>query len=437
MIKQKWWWSLRAKMVYAMLLAGILGISTFFLVQTGSSELIDFYYLNRTAIIRRNEEHAQSLNQYVQENQVRSTDTKAIGQWLAQEGNLYLLLYRDESYAYGTGWWGVDAQGNLYRNNASADHAVFTIFFVDGPVTAEILDYSISRLYTFCDIASMAFACAVFTLVILLYNRYVTKSVIELSQTVRQVSGGNFDKEIQLKGKDELSLLARETDVMRRTILGRIQKEKMAYQANSDLLTAISHDIRTPLTALIGYLDLAAGGQYQSPEQLREYLTVSRDKAMQLKDLTEKLFQYFLAFGAGEEPMALELYDAQPVLEQLLGESVALLRLKGFRVHEAPLKESCRIGADMQYLKRVFDNLFSNVEKHADKSRPVVVMAEKEANLLRICISNWVPESPNPVESTKIGLKTCQKVMERLRGQLILYQEKSQFVAEVVLPLYR
>ena len=75
-----------------------------------------------------------------------------------------------------------------------------------------------------------------------------------------------------------------------------MKNEQMAVQANTDLITAISHDIRTPLTALLGYLDLAVEGQYDSEQTLKQYLHVSQEKALQLKSMTDELFQYFLVF---------------------------------------------------------------------------------------------------------------------------------------------
>ena len=428
--------SLWAKLLYALLLAAALGIGTFFLLQAGSNYLIERLYLNETAIRHRNNNLAQEFQKFVVQNELASTDTQKISAWIREQGDLYILFYDDETYAYGSGWWGIDQEGNRYVNNsAAAQNAVCNIVFTDGKLAVELCDYSVQKLFTAGGVMSVILACVVFTLVVSFYNRHVTATVIRLSQDVREIGSGNIDKAIYIKGDDELAVLAKEVDAMRRAILGQIQKEKQAYQANSDLITAISHDIRTPLTALIGYLDLMVAGQYDSDDQRRQYLEACQEKSMQLKDLTERLFQYFTAFSGSELPVDNQTYDAQLVLEQLLGEPVAQLRLKGFRVHEAPLKEACEFSTDMLYLKRVFDNLFLNVEKHADLKKPVVVMAEKEAGALHICVSNWIPDTPNRVESTKIGLKTCQRIMEQLHGQLRITEEKAQFVAEVIVPL--
>ena len=147
---------------------------------------------------------------------------------------------------------------------------------------------------------------------------------------------------------------------MRETIVERTRNEQTALQANSDLITAMSHDIRNPLTSLIGYLDLLEMQQAQLPEDLRRYVLASRDKAYQLKDLTGEMFRYFLVFSRGDQETHPEPYDAQILCAQLLGECAEELRSRGLTsisccsAHPAPLRPMRRCSS------RVTDNLLSN-----------------------------------------------------------------------------
>lgn len=155
---------------------------------------------------------------------------------------------------------------------------------------------------------------------------------------------------------------------------------------------------------------------------------------MQLKSMTDELFQYFLVFGREELPMQMERYQAEILLEQILGEHCALLQMNGFRVKTilSPQGEIC---VDVKYLRRVFDNLFSNIEKYADRGKPVAVLVEQQDAQLRICICNAIPDQPNRTVSTKIGLKSARAILEQMHGKLLTTADRKRFVVEVVLPL--
>ena len=99
-----------------------------------------------------------------------------------------------------------------------------------------------------------------------------------------------------------------------------------------------------------------------------------------------------------------------------------------------PLELNCFIQVDVLYLKRVLDNLFDNVRKYADPARPVTVGVFDEADELHVCIGNTVAQLTSPVESNKIGLKTCQKILGQMNGRLVRHEEAGKFSAEIVLP---
>ena len=142
--------------------------------------------------------------------------------------------------------------------------------------------------------------------------------------------------QLEPKGRDEISQLTASVEQMRLSLLRKTSEEQRALQQNSDLITAMSHDIRNPLTALLGYLDLAKNGQYRSEEELQSFLDAAYGKAEQLKTLTDELFRYSLLFGCKELPMQMESYDARLLLEQLLGESRVQLQQQGFMVQLLP-----------------------------------------------------------------------------------------------------
>ena len=298
-----------------------------------------------------------------------------------------------------------------------------------------VCDISEGGLYFTAQMVVLGLAFAVFITIMLLFTHSVTRKISRLSAEVNAVSSGVLLEPISATGSDELARLAQDVNHMRDAIAERARGEQTAWQANSDLITALSHDIRNPLTSLIGYLELLEMEQDRLPEELRQYVRSGLDKAYRLKDLTGEMFRYFLVFGRQEQDLQMETYDAQILLEQLLGEYTAELRGHGFRVNTVTLQTPCRVRTDVHMLKRVVDNLMSNLQKYADPNEWLTILAGVEDGALHVCFANRTKQLSGQVESNRIGLRTCGAIMDLLGGEFCTYKEADGFTAELILPL--
>ena len=212
------------------------------------------------------------------------------------------------------------------------------------------------------------------------------------------------------------------------------EAQQQALEKNQSLISAMSHDIRNPLTALLGYLDLAKNGQYRSQEELQQYLDASYSKAEQLKMLTDELFRYSLVFGAQELPIQLESFDAAALLDQMVGEGIVMLEQKGYTIRRAVQPVSCQIQVDASYFKRVLDNLADNICKYADPAKPIHVLVAQESGALTLCVSNTILKNPGQVESNRIGLRICEKIMRQMGGTFEKRQTEDTFTVTLTLP---
>lgn len=181
------------------------------------------------------------------------------------------------------------------------------------------------------------------------------------------------------------------------------------------MLTSISHDIRTPLTAMIGFSEMM--DEETDMDFIKQYARICREKAYQLKNLTDQMFRYFLVYGNAEMESRLENYEARTFLEQFLGEYAAALSISGYQVDFQNLEQNCIIETDVALLRRVFDNIFSNIEKYADKKQEITIRVSQENASLIIILENVIDECLDAGESTHIGVKICRKVMDTLGGQ--------------------
>ena len=422
-------------MILALILSLAVGIGCYFGCYRLGVWTINHGYMAPDAVELRNQRHERSLQQYVDSNGVSSRDTVAIEQWLRREKNASVIVYQAQGDPYEAGTWGTSQllDDTTQNDLATLGYSFYTVQFADGAYRVALCDYSESRLFGYAQIGALVLAFVAYSCIAFGFTRRLARRVTRLSEAVS--AAGALNQTIPVTGTDELARLAQNVNTMRETIVERTRNEQTALQANSDLITAMSHDIRNPLTSLIGYLDLLEMSQDRLPEDLRSYVLASRDKAYQLKDLTGEMFRYFLVFSRGEQETHPEPYDAQILCAQLLGECAAELRSRGFDVNLLLLTTPCTVTTDVQMLKRVTDNLLSNIEKYADPAARLTILAECEGERLHVCFANRARRELARVESNHIGLRTCEAILKLLGGQFFTHRTGDDFSAEFVLPL--
>ena len=429
--------SLRFKLLIMLLIALACGTAMFFFANWAGDTLIERRYMSEKAIAARERSIVSELQAYVQENGISSRDTDAVARWSMRKADTYIMLYKNQKLAYEAGWWGVDDVDSVDAAPLNSSQAgVYPVYFTDGPMQAVVYDFSESRLYTLTTIVSVVLGCFVLVCFMLSYNSRITRTIMTISSEVDQIGRGDLNATLEMPhGHDELAQLTGSVEQMRRSLLRKTEEEKTALKQNSDLITALSHDIRNPLTALLGYLEIIQAQQSKLPPDVAGYLAACQERAGRIKQLTDELFRYSLLFSNDQLPLRMEDYDAYVLLEQLLGEAQAELESAGFSVRMVMPDTFCRVRVDVQYFKRVLDNLFANVRKYAEPAQPVSIAVLPEEDGLHICICNTVRADPGPVESNKIGLRTAEKILTQMGGRFLRHEADGKFTAEAVLPL--
>ena len=421
-------------MLYVSLLGVLLGAVLYFSMVALGQMLIDTVYMREENVAQRKAEIYSRLSSYVIRNDVSGKDTAALAQWTAENNYVTILLYDNGSRHRGfSGGKAIGTDSEIVYDSARYGR-LYPLRFSDGVYLIAIVDNSQVRESLLVNAAAVAIAGGGFILLLLLYMNYLTRRIIVLSRAAEELGAGKLEQSISAQGSDELSALARSMEEMRLSLIHQIGSESRAWQANTELLTAISHDIRTPMTSMIGYLGLLNESDFSDVERCRQFSRSAYSKAMDLKDLTDELFKYFLVFGSAELKLEMERYDGRLLLEQLVSEAEFSLTEAGFRVQRMEFSGECSILTDPLYLKRVMDNLVSNVMKYGDKSKRVVILSELQNGLLSLCISNSITRSLNRVESTKIGLRTCKRIMEQMGGSFSTETDGEHFAAELRIP---
>jgi len=431
--------SLDAKILYIIILALLCALLVYFVAYGLGTMALDQIYMSQESVSARQAAFYTDFSQFVARYQVRGDDGQSIAQWTVDNAYVTVLVFQGGELQL-RAWDGIvqtasDMQGYERLLYASQYNKLYPMGFADGQYQIAIGDNTDVREDQINWNISLLLAVVSFFAVVLWYMRRLTRRVILLSQEAGAIGAGDLGHPITVKGADELAELATDVDSMRRSVIQRMGNEKRAWEANSELITAISHDIRTPMTSLLGYLDLLHEGSFESPEQGRQFAASARDKAMELKDLTDELFRYFLVFSRSELELNMESFDARLLLEQLLGEAEFDLSDAGFTVSRIEFEGECGVRADPLYLKRVLDNLVSNAKKYADRERPILVVTERKDDSISVCMSNYVAAAAPRVESTKIGLRTCEKIMTAMGGSFTTTRDEEHFAAEFTLPV--
>ena len=460
--------SLSAKLLLATLLSLLCALAAYFTVFWVASAAVNRYYMSADAVAERKAGIYTDLNRFVTAGNVAGNDAEALQRFLLDRAYVSVTVYSPEELGLPTGreeTLQAGKAGNAENTEAAAemqeaqdtqdalaagpavqplalyrrDDAIGKLYpmrFSDGIYYIAITDNSRTRE----DMLNRGMAAAVATVVLISvlfwYTSRLTRRIIRLSQETAAVGAGDLDADITVNGNDEIAGLAADIDGMRDAIIERMGNEKRAWEANSELITAMSHDIRTPMTSLLGYLGLLNNGRPLPEDEQKRYLEAAYGKSLALKELTDELFKYFLVFGHSDLELHREIFDAHLLLQQLLGEAQFDLQDAGYGVQSIDrLEDGITLDTDAAMLKRVLDNLVSNIKKYADREMPVVFLTEEKDSVVTITVSNGVTERRGGTESTKIGLRTCEKILSALGGEFSTTRDETHFAAEFTLPV--
>ena len=399
---------------------------------------VDRFYMSEASVSSRNERLSEDFQAFVSRDGISSDQFDDIILWFNSGVEADMIIYEADG-AFDVGVWGHERLTEAEFENGAPQQWGYTFFditFANGTRRVAIADCSDLYIYEQVRIFAMIVAFVVFVGSLFAYTRRIARLLRNFTADVSTLSRPQADHIDEKRTIRELSILASEVNRMHDIITDHTHSAQDALQANRELITALSHDIRNPLTSLIGYLDLLGMEEDALTETQRQYLAASTEKADRIRALTSEMFRYFLLFSGEKPPVQTERVDAQILLEQMLGEHAIDLESRGFLVHSDALQTPCEIDVDIQMLHRVFDNLFSNIGKYADPAEPIELSAAVQEGRLHVFVRNAVNPAPrNNVESNHVGLRTCAAIMELLGGTFRAEEQGGVFTAELTLPM--
>ena len=318
-------------------------------------------------------------------------------------------------------------------NDALADEdSLYPVYFSDGTLIVAVADFSEEFFSNIVLAISILAGLLVIAVIMICYFGTITKRITLLQKNVRKIEEGDLEHKVAQRGRDEIALLASDIESMRDSIVDNMTREKRAWEANAGLITAMSHDIRTPLTVLLGYLDLI---EMQNDGKISEdYIASCRENALRLKNLSDDMFSYFLVFGKGEGEIVLSRVDARMLMEHVVSEYALLLSETGYTLESRGEVPNVSLDIEEMYFRRVMDNIFSNIIKYAEPSSPIVLGVTCDDERLTFYCENKIRTGEEHPESNGIGLRTCEKMMEEMGGGMTFGENGEIFTIAITLP---
>ncbi|MEK8127777.1 ATP-binding protein [Paenibacillus filicis] len=234
---------------------------------------------------------------------------------------------------------------------------------------------------------SLLSALALFIFLFYFLTQKKMRYVEELAGGLRIIATGNLDHRVVERSRDELGALARGMNQMVDDLQFKMEEERRAERLKNELITNVSHDLRTPLTLIMGYLRLLHDKNYDSKEQEASYISIAYNKSEKLKGLIDDLFEY-TKLSNQDVPLNKRGVAINELLDQLLEEYVTLSEENGLKLVRSIPHERLKVNADVDKMIRVFDNLLGNAIKYSPKPGTIAVGLAKDGNCAVIRVSN-------------------------------------------------
>lgn len=240
----------------------------------------------------------------------------------------------------------------------------------------------------------------IFSVTFLLLQERSAVYIGRISDAIRNISEGDLNTVIEVEGDDEFSSMAANLNKMVEDIRRLMDKEREAERTKNELITNVAHDLRTPLTSIIGYLELLSSKSSPLPlEMQKKYIDIAYSKSKRLEKLIDDLFG-FTKLNYGKISMRVSKVDIIKLLGQLLEESYPNFSSKNLSYELQSNVPAKVITADGNLLARLFDNLINNAIKYGAEGKRVLVKVNASQETVQVSVINYgyvIPKEELPL----------------------------------------
>ena len=227
-----------------------------------------------------------------------------------------------------------------------------------------------------------------------LIRRYRQMQLHHIIDELHYIASGHFDHRVPFRVTGDVQRVVDSVNALVDSVIHSMDEERAIEKSKDELITNVSHDIRTPLTSIIGYLGLIEDKQYHSQADLLKYTHTAFLKSKQMKSLVEDLFEY-TKVRQTDTPLSLTNIDLAAMLEQLAASFELEAQKKGMTIGASSTPSVLMMEADPEKLVRIFNNLVANALKYGDGGKQINLIAKQiNDNELEVRVTNDGPKIP-------------------------------------------
>lgn len=309
-------------------------------------------------------------------------------------------------------------------------------------------------LVSFMLVTVIATICF-FIIYFLLFIKRIVKDMTYISDRIIDIADGKSDEKIIIERQDEIGEIAGRINEMTEQINQLITSERDALQSNKDLIACVAHDLRTPITSVKGYLDLALDTKHYDLEQRQKYVRIAQTKANRLEYLIHDLFNY-TKLTSGEITLHRSKIDLVQLVEQMVEEFYPLFQEEELECTTKYNISYLEMNMDGELIARAVQNLLSNAIKYGKDGKHVYVELECLEQEIQIRVTNYglvIPEesikhlfdkfyrverSRNvKTGGTGLGLNIAQEIVHLHGGRIQVTSGASGTCFTIALPLHK
>jgi signal transduction histidine kinase len=232
----------------------------------------------------------------------------------------------------------------------------------------------------------MIFMIHTFWIFMLQMNR-ITNSISHISDVIHNFTEGNLETRITLRNDNELGKLASDINYMAETISQSIEREKNWNQDRYNMITNMSHDLKTPIMSIGGYVEFISQGKYENEQELKLYCDIVSQKTMELNTTINQLFEVS-KISSYDFKLQKVTINMKQFTEQVLISFTPQFQEKDME-YRLNIEPDLMLDADPALLKRVFENLVNNTLKYAYNGKYLDINGKMNNGVLELEFENY------------------------------------------------